>query len=80
MTDDLVKRLRQALPCGDMRCPEMSHAGGCTCGEAADRIEQLEAALKHIWAFYPISVSNPRETIDAIRDFAFNALEEKKDE
>jgi hypothetical protein len=23
--------------------------------EMADRIEQLEAALKHIWAFYPIS-------------------------
>jgi hypothetical protein len=48
--------------------------------EMADRIEQLEAALKHIWAFYPISVSNPRETIDAIRDFAFTALGEKKDD
>ena len=48
MTDDLVKRLRGGLPCGDVKCVERSAAGGCTCGEAADRIEKLEAALRQI--------------------------------
>ena len=44
MVDDLVRRLRAGLPCGDVKCVERSAAGGCTCGEAADRIEKLEAA------------------------------------
>ena len=48
MTDDLVKRLRGGLPCGDVKCFERSAVGGCTCGEAADRIEKLEAALREI--------------------------------
>ena len=48
MTDDLVKRLRGGLPCGDVKCVERSAAGGCTCGEAADRIEKLEAALDDV--------------------------------
>ena len=48
MTDDLVKRLRGGLPCGDVKCVERSAAGGCTCGEAADRIEKLEAALHNV--------------------------------
>lgn len=48
---------------------------------AADRIEKLEAALTHIWAWYPVSVSNPHETIDAIKDYAFAAIKgEKKDD
>jgi hypothetical protein len=37
MTDDLVKRLR------DKNCCD---ATKCNCDEAADRIEQLEAALR----------------------------------
>lgn len=37
MTDDLVKRLR------DKHCCD---ATKCNCDEAADRIEQLEAALR----------------------------------
>ena len=45
MTDDLVKRLRGGLPCGDVKCVERSAAGGCTCGEAASRIEKLEMLL-----------------------------------
>ena len=48
MTDDLVERLRGGLPCGDVKCVERSAAGGCTCGEAADRIEKLEAALDDV--------------------------------
>ena len=39
MTDDLVKRLR------DKHCCD---ATKCNCDEAADRIEQLEAALRRI--------------------------------
>jgi hypothetical protein len=48
---------------------------------AANRIEKLEAALTHIWAWYPVSVSKPYETIDAIKDYAFAAIKgEKKDD
>ena len=42
--------------------------------KAADHIEKLEAALVRIWAWHPISVSQPRETLDAIRDFAFATI------
>jgi hypothetical protein len=90
MTDDFVKRLRELHTFAAEQMsrdwdeqPEVRRLFRLVFSEvfdAADRIEQLEAALKHIWAFYPISVSNPRETIDAIRDFAFTALGEKKDD
>jgi hypothetical protein len=42
MTDDLVKRLRKGIMCGDDPIVE----------EAADRIEKLEAALLEIAAGY----------------------------
>jgi len=48
--------------------------------EMKDRIEQLEQALGHIYAWYPISVTQPRQTIDDIREFARAALGEKKDD
>ena len=38
------------------------------------RIEKLEAALAHIYAWYPVSVSDPTQTIDDIREFARRAL------
>jgi hypothetical protein len=38
---------------------------------AADHIDKLEEALTRIWAWHPISVSRPQDTLDAIRDFAF---------
>jgi hypothetical protein len=41
---------------------------------AADHIEKLEAALTHIWAWYPVNVSKPHETIDAIKDYAFAVI------
>jgi hypothetical protein len=40
----------------------------------ADHIEKLEAALIRIWAWHPISVSQPRKTLDEIRDFAFATI------
>lgn len=40
------------------------------------RIEKLEAALAHIYAWYPVSVSDPAQTIDDIREFARRALKE----
>ena len=43
------------------------------------RIETLEAALTHIYAWYPVSVSNPAQTIKDIREFARKALEGKDD-
>jgi len=44
-----------------------------------DHIEKLEAALAHIYAWYPISVSEPIQTIHEIRDYARKALEGKDD-
>ena len=69
MTDDLVKRVRQL---GDRT--GLMYVDYDTTIEAADRIEKLEAALTHIWAWHPINVSRPHETIDAIRDFAFSVI------
>ena len=43
------------------------------------RIEKLEAALAHIYAWYPISVSGPIQTIHEIRAYARKALEGKDD-
>ena len=43
------------------------------------RITQLEAALTHIYAWYPISTFNPHQTIKEIKEFARNALEGKDD-
>jgi hypothetical protein len=42
--------------------------------DAANHIEKLEAALVRIWAWHPISVSQPRKTLDEIRDFAFATI------
>ena len=47
--------------------------------ERAVRIKKLEAALSHIYAWYPISVTQPRQTIDKIREFARAALEGEDD-
>jgi len=72
MSNDLVKRLRE-LTCNCYDA-EVIEAGKDAMDEAADRIDQLEAALSHIWAWYPINVSKPHETIDAIKDYAFVAI------
>lgn len=47
--------------------------------ERAARIKELEKALAHIYAWYPISVTQPHQTIHDIREFAKAALGEKKD-
>ena len=72
MTDDLVKRLREVK--------DWWREPGRTAEQAADRIQALEAALAHIYAWYPISVTHPHQTIDDIREFARAALGEKKDD
>ena len=46
---------------------------------SADHIEKLEAALAHIYAWYPVSVSDPAKTIRDIREFAHKALEGEDD-
>ena len=47
--------------------------------EAAARIEALEAALARIYAWDPINVKNPRQTIDEIQKFAFMKIEMKEE-
>ena len=66
MSESLPFRLRHMFACA---CKEPA--------EAADRIERLEAALTHIYAWYPVSVSDPAQTIKDIREFARKALEGK---
>jgi hypothetical protein len=39
------------------------------------RSDKLEAALTHIYAWYPISIADPHQTIEEIRKFARNSLE-----
>jgi len=45
-----------------------------TSSELADRVVKLEQALAHIYAWYPISVSEPIQTVHEIRDYAREAL------
>ena len=79
MTDDLVKRLRSKNCCD---------ATKCNCDEAADRIEQLEAALREIAAGYETewstsSVTNMLDIAQILSErivIARAALEEKKDD
>ena len=47
--------------------------------DAIARADRYEKALSRIYAWYPISVAQPRQTIDDIREFARTALGEKKD-
>ena len=74
MTDDLLKRARRLDT-----CIFPTERSKCLCGELADRIEKLETALAHIYAWYPVSVSDPTQTIKDIREFARKALEGKDD-
>ena len=63
MSDDLVKRLRKNVMCGD-----------AVIEEAADRIEKLEAALRDLsdgWECCPVS--------QTMRRVARKALEKKDD-
>ena len=43
------------------------------------RNTQLEAALTHIYAWYPVSTFNPHQTIKEIKEFARKALEREND-
>jgi hypothetical protein len=78
MTDDLVKRLREE---------EGYYLEGLA-GEAADRIEQLEAALREIATGYETEWSNrtsplPFDMANFLANLIYiarKALEEKKDD
>jgi hypothetical protein len=43
------------------------------------RIQKMEAALVHIYTWYPTSLFNPHQTIKDIKEFARKALEGKDD-
>ena len=70
MTDDLVKRLREVK--------DWWREPGRTAEQAADRIEELEAALREIeYLDSPLVRGKPRRV--EIYDIARAALGEKKD-
>jgi len=88
MTDDLVTRLRdkyaspQDIAQAADRIEKLEAANlrqSCIKVDDEMRIEKLERALAHIYAWYPISVSGPIQTIHEIRDYARKALEGKDD-
>ena len=71
MTDDLVKRLRSKNCCD---------ATKCNCDEAANRIEQLEAALREIEMLHYDSETDFHYDAMKAHVIARAALGEKKDE
>jgi len=72
MTDDLVKRLRRADT-----CIFPTERDRCHCGEAADRILKLEAALREIIERAEYRMSH--NVSDDVCAIARKALEEKDD-
>ena len=94
MTDDLVRRLRCYADIDDAvynpwvygeaadriehlenRCANLLVGNGIL----NIHIEKLEAALTHIYAWYPISIADPHQKIEEIRKFARNSLEGEDD-
>ena len=45
-----------------------------TSSELADRVVKLEQALAHIYAWYPINVAKPIQTIHELKGFAREVL------
>lgn len=75
MTDDLVTRLRDGgETCGTEACITIDANSGCLCALAADRIEQLEAALRRIAQHDLQAIA-----MDALRPGERAALEGKDD-
>lgn len=86
MTDDLVERLRaEGIAELDEAADRIEHLENRCAnllvgnGILNIHIEKLEAALTHIYAWYPISIADPHQTIEEIRKFARNSLEGKDD-
>jgi hypothetical protein len=86
MSNDLVKRLRicaafdpdQAEAANRIEQLEADQEDwNRICNRYAARIQHFEAALTHIYAWYPISTFNPHQTIKEIKGFARKALEGK---
>jgi|694.fasta_scaffold130242_5 hypothetical protein len=73
MTDDLVKRLRRDLASG------LSASIGDT-EKAADRIEELEAALRKIETLELDPRNSGQMWVEALRQIARKALGEKTDD
>ena len=78
MTDDLVQRLRGGgETCGIDACKIRDVKGGCLCATAADRIEQLEAALRIICDGPRDADKSYPELLAEVRCEARDALEKK---
>jgi hypothetical protein len=74
MTDDLVKRLRE----GACLHNQLEAYGLTT--EAADRIEELEAALRKIETLELDPRNSGQMWVEALRQIARAAIKEKKDD
>ena len=76
MTDDMGFDLK--LPAvGELTFPQWQDwlaRYNAVLTERDNRIEKLEAALTHIYAWYPVSIFNPHQTIKEIKEFACKAL------
>jgi hypothetical protein len=68
MTDDLVKRLRKNVMCGD-----------AVIEEAADRIEKLEAALRDVMEMAEVHEIPFRDRVMYVSDIARKAQERTGD-
>jgi hypothetical protein len=77
---DIVERLRRGEACIDHKCRMMEARSGCTCAEAADKIERLWEALVVLvadWDAVPEDVQVPEEiNINEHWDVARAALKE----
>ena len=77
MTDDLVKRLRELNTFEWHARPATTKE---TCFAAADRIEELEAALRKIETLELDPRNSGQMWVEALRQIARKALGEKKDD
>lgn len=73
---DIVATLQSGELCGDDKCSVMDKAGGCTCAVAADEIERLREALKHIAAIYHVRIDDVRGNLWEHQRIALDALKE----
>jgi len=70
---DIVERLRL----GDFSPFSGEYIKDADKDEAADEIERLRDALFQIYGWYPISITQPRLTLNEVMAFAKKALEGK---
>jgi len=79
MTDDLVKRLRDAADRAKREYPEVFRVSEEITYEAADRIEKLEAALRDVMEMAEVHEIPFRDRVMYVSDIARKAQERTGD-